>query len=220
VTSIALPIVIEYEEKTGRILIDESEAPFDGNPVLIQIGNGWVEAWWCKSEPSYNHEYGIEEDDGFMWVCLDDKFHEELEAAKFWLPLPFIITEGEKAVAENKEFPAAVIASLASGISLCKFDELHEAAEYLMGHPILTHHFASKDLWQAMQKTILAQCPDMPTEITGVTPENYKAKIAEIEAKVGVTVKISKGDGKTAMHPLQGIPEGKPVTILQKQEDE
>jgi hypothetical protein len=114
---------------------------------------------------------------------------------------------------ETREFPAAVIASLSSGKLLCKFSDIHEAAEYLMGHPIWTHHFASKDLWKAMQRKVLEQRPDMPTEVD-CNPQNYLAKVAEIELKVGATVVIRRGDGETAMHPLEGIPDGKPAIIL------
>lgn len=44
---------------------------------------------------------------------------------------------------ETRDFPSAVIASISTGVLLCKFNEMHQAAEYLMGHPIWTHHFAS-----------------------------------------------------------------------------
>jgi hypothetical protein len=107
---------------------------------------------------------------------------------------------------ETREFPTAVIASLSSGVLLCKFQEMHEAAEYLMGHPICTHHFANKGLWRSMQKTILAQCPGMPTDVQGVTKENYQDKVDELEAELGSVVTIRKGNGKTDMHPLEGIP--------------
>lgn len=117
---------------------------------------------------------------------------------------------------ETKEFPTAVIASLSSGVLLCDFSTMHEAAEFVMGHPIWTHHFANKGLWKAMQAKILEQCPNMPTSIKGVTKENYSAKLAEIEKQVGMVLVIRKGDGETVMHPLEGIPEGKPVVILQK----
>lgn len=108
---------------------------------------------------------------------------------------------------ETREFPTAVIASLSSGVLLCKFGEMHEAAEYLMGHPIWTHHFASKDLWQEMQRTILEQCPGMPTELEGVTHGNFQQKVTEIEAVIGKTVRIRKGGGQTAMLPSDGIPD-------------
>ncbi len=108
---------------------------------------------------------------------------------------------------ETRDFPTAVIASLSSGVLLCKFSDMHEAAEFLMGHPIWTHHFASKDLWQEMQKTILEQCPGMPTAMPGTTKENYEAMLAEIETAIGKTVRIRKGGGLTAMLPTDGIPD-------------
>lgn len=109
---------------------------------------------------------------------------------------------------ETREFPTAVIASLSSGRLLCKFSEMHEAAEYLMGHPIWTHHFASRPLWEEMKRSISEQCPGMPTsDIEGVTPENVHEHIARLEADLGPLVKIRKGSGATAMSPLEGIPD-------------
>lgn len=117
-------------------------------------------------------------------------------------------------VTETRDFPTAVIASLSSGVLLCEFGKVHEAAEYLMGHPIFTHHFANKDLWAAMQKKILEQCPGMPTDMPGVTRENVAGKLAELEKELGMFAKIRRGDGETAMHPLEGIPAGKPVIAI------
>ncbi len=115
---------------------------------------------------------------------------------------------------ETREFPTAVIASLSSGVLLCNFSAMHEAAEYLMGHPIWTHHFASKPLWLSMQRAILDQCPGMPTDVPGVTKDNFEEKVAEIVREVGAVVRIRKGNGQTAMSPLDGIPEGKPTIIV------
>lgn len=108
---------------------------------------------------------------------------------------------------ETRDFPTAVIASLSTGVLLCKFDEMHQAAEFLMGHPIWTHHFASKDLWKEMQRTILAQCPGMPTDAPGVTKDNWPEFKEKLEAEHGVIVKIRKGSGPTAMLPTDGIPD-------------
>jgi hypothetical protein len=116
---------------------------------------------------------------------------------------------------ETREFPTAVIASISTGVLLCKFGDMHEAAEYLMGHPIWTHHFASKELSQSMRERILEQCPGMPGKDDGsITRENYQQKLAEIEAKIGPICTIRKGDGATAKSPLEGIPEGRPTIIL------
>lgn len=118
---------------------------------------------------------------------------------------------------ETRDFPTAVIASLSSGVMLCKFSELHEAAEFLMGHPIWTHHFASKELWKEMQQTIAAQCPGMPTELPGVNGDNWLAAKAKLEQELGATVTIRKGGGLTAMLPTDGIPDHlKDKTILVK----
>lgn len=115
---------------------------------------------------------------------------------------------------ETREFPTAVVASLSSGITLCEFSAIHELAEFLMGHPIWTHHFADKELWQAMRSAIQAQCPGMPTELVGVTKDNYREHIAALKARHGPTQRIRKGDGSTAMSPLDGIPPGKPVIVV------
>ena len=107
---------------------------------------------------------------------------------------------------ETRDFPTAVIASISSGILMCNFGDMQEAAEYLMGHPIWTHHFADKGLWQEMQQTIAEQCPGMPTEIEGVTKDNYQESVATLCAELGPTVRIRKGGGLTAMLPTDGIP--------------
>lgn len=121
---------------------------------------------------------------------------------------------------ETRDFPTAVIASLSTGVLLCKFGDLHEAAEFLMGHPIWTHHFGSKELWSKMQHTIIEQCPGMPTALPDTDKDNYLAKLADIEAEIGKMVKIRKGDGASAMHPMEGIPEGKHVIAVQVRERE
>jgi len=108
---------------------------------------------------------------------------------------------------ETRDFPTAVIASLSTGVLLCQFQEMHEAAEYLMGHSIWTHHFGSKDLWQEMQKIILEQCPGMPTDAPNITKDNWPEFKAKIESDLGETVKIRKGGGLTAMLPTDGIPD-------------
>lgn len=107
---------------------------------------------------------------------------------------------------ETKDFPTAVIASISTGVLLTHdFGDMHEAAEYLMGHPIWTHHFASKDLCAAMKRAVVEQCPGMPTELLGVTADNFRDHVKRIEAEIGPTVRIRKGAGLTAMLPTDGL---------------
>lgn len=115
-------------------------------------------------------------------------------------------------MSETREFSTEAIASLSSGMLMCRFSDMHDAAEYLMGHSIWTHHFADKALWQSMRDKILAQHPTMP--IDGITKENWEAKRDALLTDFGPTVTITKGDGRTAMSPLDGIPTGKPVILV------
>lgn len=109
---------------------------------------------------------------------------------------------------ETRDFPTAVILSLTSGTLFCDFSAMHEAATYLMGHPIWTHHFADKELWSEMKRTVIEQCPGFPAdEIEGVTAENYLEKLAPVEAEFGKTIRIRKGSGLTARLPTDGIPD-------------
>lgn len=120
---------------------------------------------------------------------------------------------------DGREFKTSAIASISSGILLCQFSEMHKAAEFLMGHSICTHHFANKELWEDMQKTVLAQHPDMPTSMEGVTRENVNEHIARLEERFGPKVAITQGSGLTAMLPTDGIPDHlKEKTIILKQE--
>jgi hypothetical protein len=119
-------------------------------------------------------------------------------------------------MSETRDFPTAVVASLSTGVLLCDggFSEMHEAAEFLMGHSIWTHHFASKELWADMQRSLLEQCPGLPTDGTSITADNYRSKLDEIEAEVGKTVCIRKGSGLTAMLPTDGIPDNLKDNII------
>ena len=107
---------------------------------------------------------------------------------------------------ETREFPTAVLASITTGKMLCSFGDMQEAAEFVMGHPIWTHHFADRGLVDDMKRTVLAQCPSLPSEID-VTPGNWQAKLSELEASVGKSFRVNKGSGLTAMLPTDGIPD-------------
>lgn len=118
---------------------------------------------------------------------------------------------------EIRYFPTAAITSISTGVLLCNFSNMHEAAEYLMGHSIWTYHFADDILCNEMKQTVTEQYPEMPLEIEGVTKDNYLQKVADLEAKFGKTIKIRKGSGLTAMLPTDGIPKHlKDKTIIMK----
>lgn len=81
-----IAVKINYTTE-GNIDIDEMNAPFDGEPVLVKTNVGVVEAWWVKGEPYRDHD-GVPDCDGFQWVCYDDAFQVDLEDVTHWMPLP------------------------------------------------------------------------------------------------------------------------------------
>lgn len=76
-------------DAAGNIVLDTSCPPFDGEPVLIRLSNGWCEAWWEKSDGK-PHAWDDDGDRGFKWVCLDDRFDADLDEATHWAELPVI----------------------------------------------------------------------------------------------------------------------------------
>lgn len=106
---------------------------------------------------------------------------------------------------DTRKLSTAALASITTGKLLCPFAEMHQAAEFVMGHQIWTHHFADRTLVDDMKRTVLAQCPNLPSELDA-TPENWKEKLADLECRVGKYFRVSKGSGLTAMLPTDGIP--------------
>ena len=102
---------------------------------------------------------------------------------------------------ETKAFSTPALASLSSGMLLCEFGDMHEAAEYLMGHPIWTHEFASKPMWGLMKSKLLEQHPGLPTE---EPPEgtDWQAWRDELVAKLGAELTITKGSEERPADPV------------------
>jgi hypothetical protein len=70
----------------GSYVVDETKAPFDGNPVLIKTVLGVAEAWWATGEIHETHEET--DHTGFEWVILDDTTTAMIDEIAFWMPLP------------------------------------------------------------------------------------------------------------------------------------
>ena len=92
----------------------------------------------------------------------------------------------------SKTFSTAAVVSLSSGVLLCDFSKMHELAEHLMGHPIWTHQFASKTLWNRMRGKLLEQHPALPsTEPKGVGGENWQEYLADACVMFGEELPIN-----------------------------
>ena len=78
-------VTYDFNSETCSIELAPGQ-PFDGEPCLIKLHDGWVQAYWQKQEIITTVDGS--EADGFYWVCLDDRFTAELDEAKEWWPLP------------------------------------------------------------------------------------------------------------------------------------
>lgn len=117
---------------------------------------------------------------------------------------------------ETRDFPTAVVASISSGYLLCNFSDMHEAAEFILGHPVWTHHFGNEGICSALRAAVLEQCPSLPKkeDCASITKENWQEFVASLEADIGPVVRLRKGSGETAMSPFDGIPEDKPAIVV------
>lgn len=111
-----------------------------------------------------------------------------------------------------RNFPTAAIASLTTGILLCKFEEVHEAAEYVVGGHVSTRQFHL--IMGRIRDLILKQHPDLPTELHGVTTENHMDLRLDLERRFGASILIEEGDGAGLMSPFDGLPDDKPVIVV------
>lgn len=50
-----------------------------------------------------------------------------------------------------------IVVSAYTGVLMCKFDELHEYAEEVLGRPIFTHEFASEKLAEELKEKSKAE---------------------------------------------------------------
>jgi hypothetical protein len=123
---------------------------------------------------------------------------------------------------ETKEFPIEVVASLTSGKLLCKFGDLHEAAEFVAGHPIWTHEFADKPFWERLRTTVFAQCPELEKlTVKEMAPEDVPVFVQDLRTAFGPTVTLfSLSDERTEspLDSLQRIAPGNPVITVTPQQ--
>lgn len=126
----------------------------------------------------------------------------------------------------TKTFSLTAILSATTGRLLCAFSDMHELAEFVEGHPIWAHEFASPDLTARLRDTLIAQHPDLAPvreEATAITAENYKELLAGWEARFGKERHVSgsvydeKGYADAADAMIQNLPNAvgdKPTMIV------
>jgi|SRR5215204_1050230 len=106
---------------------------------------------------------------------------------------------------DMKHIDPAALACLTTGILLTDFSRLHEAAEWVLGHPVWTHQFPS--IADKMRDAVLAQFPDMPTTIDGSQWETIRDNVRK---KYGTLVAVKRGDNP-AISQFEYLPEAEVI---------
>ena len=112
----------------------------------------------------------------------------------------------------KKEFPTEVILSLLTGVLLCEFSQMHEAAEYLMGGSVWTHQFAHRPFTQRIQDAIRAQHPELTdVDASGVDTSNWEAFRARCIKRFGRQLSLTPMEdterirGESFIEPLHRV---------------
>jgi hypothetical protein len=79
----------------------------------------------------------------------------------------------------KKKFSMAAALGVATGNTFGPFSEIHELSEFIEGHPIWTHQFASETFAEKLSNRIIAIHPFLPNkELIGkVDAHNYAIKL-------------------------------------------
>lgn len=107
----------------------------------------------------------------------------------------------------NKEISTLALISITSGIMLTeKFGEIHEAAEFIIGHPIWTHEFADKNIQKTLNDLVLKQVPEISSiDVSGCNNDNYAQYQKKIHQKIGFCRVVKQGDAVRDKHPIKTL---------------
>jgi uncharacterized Zn finger protein len=112
----------------------------------------------------------------------------------------------------QKSYPIEIILSLTTGFLLKEggFSEMHGLVEHVLGHPVWTHEFADKALWERTRELVFAQHPqlrdaeafdraaakrDVATYLTSY--------VSRAVARYGATLEIQQGATEREENPIE-----------------
>lgn len=119
-------------------------------------------------------------------------------------------------------FHIAAVAGMMTGVVLGEDDETgfsaqHRLTEHVLGHPVWTHEFAEKAIWERVKNALLAQHP----ELSSLPPyDREKAKSAKeagsvmtyvrsyVESAIktcGETMTFTKGTAERTENPFESL---------------
>lgn len=110
----------------------------------------------------------------------------------------------------EKQFATADILTLTTGIVMG--DNWHECAEFVMGHSLFCHEFASKRLWEQLRDMIYEQHPDLREAGNGegINGDNWSEHLARFVAMFGESRTLVRGGVERTKSPIETLREVAP----------
>lgn len=105
-------------------------------------------------------------------------------------------TPGPWLEGEAKDIDPAALASITTGILMADFSAVHEAAEWLIGHPVWTHELPA--LADRLASLAIAQFPDLPTSVETTWQDTRDA----VRIHYGDTVTVERGADQRISDPV------------------
>lgn len=101
-------------------------------------------------------------------------------------------------MSEIKQLDPRALAGITTGVLLVSegFPAIHEAIEHVLGRPVWTHELPQ--CWNEARAAVLAQFPEMPTDVGG----DYQATADAVRAKYGDRVPVHRGSTVRALDPI------------------
>ena len=107
----------------------------------------------------------------------------------------------------TKAIDVATLVSITSGVLLVQpFSKVHEACEWILGHPVWTHELGSEKTVNRIKAAVLAQHPDLPSEVKA--DRNDWDRVADgLRDWYGATRDVAQGTNEREADPLTTLRE-------------
>lgn len=101
---------------------------------------------------------------------------------------------------EVRNFDVGTVGSITTGIMMApSFSLVHEAMEFILGHPVWTHEIPS--MRDACVDLILERYPNLPT----AEPEDYRVCLAKMGELYPYGISMPKGEHKRTAGPVETL---------------
>lgn len=104
-----------------------------------------------------------------------------------------------------KQFSLGALLSLITGKLLCEFSEMHSLTEHILGHPVWSHEFGSREMFEKIRGKCLSQFPQLDVNADHITRENWEANLAEWTKQFGASFDVRGGHEERTEHPLESL---------------